>query len=318
MVKSKEMVEAAVAPGSAAREKLEIGMSIRSLSDVAGTARRCEEQGYDYVTSGEHVTFHVPMPNAIVSLSVAAGATTGVKLLSAVTLVPLYPPVLLAKLGAALDVASGGRFNLGVGVGGEYVPEFEACGVPVRERGARTNEALEIITRLWAGERISFHGRFASFSDVSIEPVPIQRPRPPIWVAGRSDAAMRRAARYGDSWMPYMYTPEMVAGSAETVRREAGRPVRSALLIFFCVHRDGQVARAMAVERLSRQYHQNFDRLVDRYTLAGTPQQVVSQARRFLDAGVTALMVASACPASYVDDNLALFAAEVLPALREG
>jgi alkanesulfonate monooxygenase SsuD/methylene tetrahydromethanopterin reductase-like flavin-dependent oxidoreductase (luciferase family) len=127
---------------------------------------------------------------------------------------------------------------------------------------------------------------------------------------------MRRAARYGDVWMPYMYSPEMIADSNETVRAESGRPVRSALLIFFCVHRDGLSAKEMAVKALSRQYAQDFDRLVDRYALAGTPEQVIAQARRFVDAGVTSLMVAAACPASYLDDNLALFAQEVLPALR--
>lgn len=298
-------------------KRLEVGMSIRSPSDVAATARRHEEQGYDYLTSGEHIGFHVPMPSGIVSLSVAAGATHTIKLLSAITLVPLYPPVLLAKLVAALDVASGGRFNLGVGVGGEYPKEFEACGVPVSQRGARTDEALEVLTRLWAGGPTSFAGRFASFDGLSIQPPPVQRPHPPIWVSGRSEAAKRRAARYGDAWMPYMYSPEMVAESTDWIRERAGRPVRSGLLIFFCVHRDGPTARAMAVERLTRQYQQDFGRLVDRYALAGTPEQVVSQARRFVDAGVTALMVASACPADYLEDNLSLFTAEVLPALRE-
>jgi probable F420-dependent oxidoreductase len=291
-------------------------MSLRTFDDIAAAARRYEEQGFDYVTCGEHISFHVPMGSGIVSLSVAAGATSRIKLLSAITLVPLYPPVLLAKLGAAIDVASGGRFNLGVGVGGEYPPEFEACGVPVNERGARTDEALEVITRLWSGGRQSFHGRFADFSEVSIEPPPVQRPGPPIWVSGRSEAAMRRAARYGDAWMPYMYTPDMVAGSTEKVRGDAGRPVRSALLIFFCVHRDGGTARAMAVERLSKQYQQDFEKLVDRYALAGTPEQVVTQARRYTDAGVTSLMLASACPEAYLDENHALMAAEVLPALR--
>jgi probable F420-dependent oxidoreductase len=306
-------------PDSADEGKtLEIGMSLRGFSDIAATARQYEQQGYDYLTAGEHISFHVPMPSGIVSLSVAAGATSTIKLLSAITLVPLYPPVLLAKLGAALDVASGGRFNLGVGVGGEHPPEFEACGVPVAERGARTNEALEILTRLWAGGPVSFHGRFTNFNDISIQPAPMQRPRPPIWVSGRSEAAMRRAARFADAWMPYMYTPDMVADSTERIRSESGRAVRSGLLAFYCVHPDGATGRAMAAERLSEQYQQDFERLVDRYALAGTPEQVISQARRFIDAGVTSLMVASACPASYLQENLALFTGEVLPALRAG
>jgi alkanesulfonate monooxygenase SsuD/methylene tetrahydromethanopterin reductase-like flavin-dependent oxidoreductase (luciferase family) len=260
-------------------------MSLRTFDDIGAAARRYEELGYDYLTCGEHVSFHSPMPNSLISLS--------------------------------LDVASRGRLTLGVGVGGEYPPEFEACGVPVAERGARTNEALEILTRLWPGERVSFEGKFTRFSDIAIKPPPTQRPHPPIWVSGRSAAAMRRAARFGDAWMPYMFTPDMVAESGAQVQAWAGRPVRSALLIFFCVHGEAHTARAMAAEALSKQYGQDFSRLVDRYALAGTPEEVISQVRRFTDAGVSALMVASACPASYLHDNLALFTAEVLPALRE-
>jgi len=297
--------------------RLEVGMSLRTFDDIGAAARRYEELGYDYVTCGEHVSFHSPMPNSLISLSVAAGATSTIRLLSAITLAPLYPPVLLAKMVAALDVASRGRLTLGVGVGGEYPPEFEACSVPVAERGARTNEALEILTRLGSGEPVSYEGKFTRFPDITIKPPPVQRPHPPIWVSGRSPAAMRRAARFGAAWMPYMFTPDMVAESAAQVQALAGRPVRSALLIFFCVHRDGQTARAMAAEGLTRQYGQDFSRLVDRYALAGTPDEVVGQARRFTDAGVSALMVASACPAAYLNDNLALFAAEVLPALRD-
>lgn len=302
--------------GEARNIRLAVGMSLRGFDDMANAARRYEELGYDYVTCGEHVSFHVPMANGIVSLAVAAGATTRIKLLSAITLVPLYPPVLLAKLGAALDVASGGRFTLGVGVGGEYPAEFEACGVPVGERGARTDEALEILTRLWSGAPVSFDGRFTRFTNIAIEPRPTQTPRPPVWISGRSEAAMRRAARHGDAWMPYMFTPDMVADSTEKVRAMAGRPVRSAALIFFCVHHDGATARAMAIDRLSKQYQQDFSRLVDRYALAGTPDEVVAQAGRFIDAGISALMLASACPEPYLEDNHSLFASEVLPVLR--
>ena len=191
-----------------------------------------------------------------------------------------------------------------MGVGGEFPAEFEACGVPVDERGARTDEALEILTRLWTGDRVSYDGRFTRFRDIAIQPVPTQRPRPPMWVSGRSEAAMRRAARHAEAWMPYLFTPDMVAESTAKVRAMAARPVLSALLAFFCVHSDRSTARAMAIEALSRQYRQDFSGLVDRYALAGTPDEVITQARRFTDAGVRTMMVASACPSGHVDENL--------------
>src|SRR2546430_7839024 len=102
-----------------------------AVSDVAGpvdAARRLEGLGFDYLAMGEHVAFGVPTPNAFVGLSAAAAVTERIKLLSAITLLPLSPAALAAKLAAALDVVSGGRFTMGVGVGGEYPREFEACG----------------------------------------------------------------------------------------------------------------------------------------------------------------------------------------------
>jgi len=87
---------------------------------VVPLARRAEELGYDILARGEHVFFHVPTPNAFVALAAAAGATARIRLLSAATVLPVYPAPLAAKMVATLDGVSGGRFELGVGVGGEY------------------------------------------------------------------------------------------------------------------------------------------------------------------------------------------------------
>ena len=114
----------------------------------------------------------------------------------------------------------------------------------MRERGARTNEALDVIRRLWTERDVSYAGRFNTLNGFSIDPMPIQSPLP-IWVAGRRDAAMQRAARYGDGWLPYMYTPEQLAASVEKIRafgERAGRDLRGfrfGLYIFTAVHEDG-------------------------------------------------------------------------------
>ena len=222
------------------------GTALQTVTDVAGFARRAEELGFDLLGCGEHVMFHGPVGNTFISLSVAAGATQRIRLLSSIVLLPLYPAALAAKLGAALDVASNGRYNFGVGVGGEFPKEFEACGVPVKQRGARTNEALEVITRLWTERDVTFHGRFTTTNEVTISPAPVQKPHPPIWVAGRRDAAMKRAARYANGWLPYMYTPEQLHDSIETItryREEFGRDMADfnpGVFIFTTVHRDGR------------------------------------------------------------------------------
>ena len=297
------------------------GTGLRSPDGVAEFARRAEDLGFDVLGCGEHVMFHVPTANTYVSLAVAAGATTRIRLLSAVVLLPLYPAALAAKMGAALDVASGGRYLFGVGVGGEFPKEFEACGVPVRERGARTNEALDVIRRLWTERGVSYAGRFNTLNDFSIDPMPVQSP-PPIWVAGRRDAAMKRAARYGDGWLPYMYTPEQLAASADRIRafgEEAGRDLsgfRFGLYVFTAVHEDGDRAREMAADRLGRQYAQDFSTLIGKYALAGTPDEVRARLREYVDAGARLVMLSSACPDDHVDENVRLIAEEVIPAFR--
>jgi len=300
---------------------LKLGIGLSRLDDIANTAQRAESLGYDFVSTGEHVFFYGPIGNGFVSLAVAAGATSKIKLMSTITLAPLYPPALLAKLVTALDVASGGRFNLGVGVGGEYAKEFEACGVPVNERGARTDEALQILIKLCTEDDVHVDGRFTTLSGVTLAPKPTQKPYPPIWISGRSDAAMRRAAQYGTGWLPYMYTPEQLAGSLEKINHLAANydrsaPVKAGQFIFFAVHEDREQAIKMASERLSVQYNQDFSKLVHKYAVAGNPEDCVKRLREYVDAGAQTVMLNSACPGGYVGDNEKLMAEAVVPALK--
>jgi probable F420-dependent oxidoreductase len=301
---------------------IQFGTGIRTVTDIAAAARRIEALGFDIVSAGEHVMFHGPIGNTYITLAVAAGATERVKLMSTIVLLPLYPAALAAKLGAALDNASGGRYLFGVGLGGEFPKEFEACGVPVGERGARATEALQVIRRLWSEEKVTFHGRFNTLNEVTLNPLPIQKPTPPIWVAGRKDAAMRRAALYGDGWIPYMYSPEQLRDSIATiakVREEQGLGMdnfRRGVFIFSAVHKDRDKAREMAAVQLGKQYAQNFDSLVSKYTLIGTPEDCRRRLREYIDAGGELFMLTSACPESYMDENIRLLAEEVIPAFR--
>lgn len=302
---------------------VEFGIGLRRLDDVAANAGQAEALGYDFLSTGEHVFFYGPVGNGLISLAAAAGATRRIKLMSTITLVPLYPPALLAKQTAALDVVSGGRFHLGVGVGGEFAKEFEACGIPLGERGARTNEALEVITRLWTEDDVTFAGRFTRLPGVTLNPKPTQKPHPPIWISGRSDAAMRRCAAYGSGWLPYMYTPEKLSQSLQTIARyadDAGRaqPIQPGLFIFFAVHEDREQAIRMAADRLSVQYNQDFSRLVGRYALAGNPEDCCARLREYVAAGAGTIILNSACPSAYVEENERLLATEVLPVLRAG
>lgn len=301
---------------------LEIGISCRLLAEAKQEAQRVEELGFDYLLTGEHIMFHGATANNMVSLAAAAGATERIKLMSGIVLVPLYPPALLAKQAAVLDVVSGGRFTLGVGVGGEFPKEFDAVGVPVGERGARTNEALEVMDKLLTEREVVFNGTFTTLDGVTISPRGVQKPRLPFWVAGRKEVAMRRAARYAEGWLPYMYTPEMLADSVtriEAFTAEAGRPpgsVRTGLYIFACVHEDRDQALELATTQLSRQYNQDFSSLVEKYTLVGTPDDCAARAAEYVEAGATAIMVGHACPPDYTTTNTQLLGRELLPRCR--
>ena len=302
--------------------KLQFGTGLRTVADTAAFARRTEELGFDVLGCGEHVMFHGPIGNTFVQLAAAAGATEHIRLMSTIALLPLYPATLAAKMGAVLDVVSNGRYLCGIGIGGEFPPEFEACGVPVRERGARTTEAMQVIRRLWNEREVTFRGRFNTLNDITLDPPPVQRPGPPLWVAGRKDAAMRRAALHGDGWMPYMYTPEQLAESMQTIAGlRADNPVAAAdfqhgIFIFSAVHVDGDTARKMAAERLGRQYAQNFENLVGKYALIGTPAECRQRLREYVDTGATLFMLTSACPDDYIEENVRLLAEEVIPEFR--
>jgi len=301
---------------------LKFGVSLPKGQEDAAFATEAEELGFDYVSCGEHLAFHGPTTNAFVNLAAAAGATKRIELLSAVTLVPLYPPALLAKLVAALDYLSKGRFNLGVGVGGEFPAEFAAVGVPLQERGARTDESLEVVDRLLTEDEVRFEGHFYRIGPLTIKPKPVRSPRPPMWIAGRTEAAMRRATRYGDAWFPYLYDPRLYAASVDSVRRfaaEEGKEWRgtNAYFAFVTAYPDARRARETITEGIGRTYRQDFTSMSDKYLIAGSPDTCRRRIAEYIEAGATTIVVRLVAPAADFTPMMRTVAAEVVGPLRE-
>jgi probable F420-dependent oxidoreductase len=302
--------------------RIEFGATLPSLKGITEFARHAEALGYDYLGCGEHMMFHGPIGNSLVSLSIAAGVTTSIKLMSSVVLLPLYTPMVLAKLTSVLDVASGGRYHLGVGIGGEFPKEFEACGIPLRQRASRANEALEVIPKLWTESSLTFEGKYSRFAGITLSPRPLQEPHPPIWVAGRKEPAMARAAKHGDGWLPYMFTPEMLHESIGKIRELRGeaapgrKDVRAGLFIFTSIGRDREAALRQAAHALGRNYAQDFSRIVEKYTLCGTPADCRRRLEEYVDAGAQTVMITWACEPERVPQNLQSFAEEVAPEFR--
>jgi probable F420-dependent oxidoreductase len=148
-------------------------------------------------------------PHAVTAMAFLAGATTRINVTASVIVLPYHHPVNLAKALSTLDVLSGGRVIPAVGIG-HAEREFDVLGVPFAERGPIADEYLAVINELWTATEPKFTGRYVSVEGVVFEPKPVQRPRPPIWVGGNSKASLRRAARYGDGWYPWLVTPEQL------------------------------------------------------------------------------------------------------------
>lgn len=295
-----------------------IGLGLHAELPVAESARRAEALGFDRIACGEHLLFHGPVPNAFVTLAVAAGATQRLRLLSSVSLLALYPPVLAAKLVAELAVHSGGRFELGVGVGGEFAPEFEVSAVPVAERGARTDDSLDVVGRLLREEHVSVRTPYTRFDDVTIAPRPAVPPR--VVIGGRGKPALRRAARVGDAWLPYMVTPaQLTAGLAEIgeLAAAAGRApdaVGGVVWLWGIVDSSAQ-AEARAAAALEAVYATDMTSATKRYVVAGPPSLWRERIDEFAAAGAEAVVAAIVPgPADATWDQWEALAAEVLPA----
>ncbi len=293
--------------------------TLRSPQEQFRLVRRVEELGFESVWSGDHISFHNPIFESLTLLASYVGITSRIKLGTGVYLLALRSPAVAAKMSATLDVLSGGRLIFGVGVGGENPREFEVCGVPHKERGARVTEAIDVVRALWRDTPASFQGRFTRFEAVSIDPKPVQQPGPPIWIGGRSGAALARAARQGDGWISYVIHAERYAEGAARIREEAGRAGRAldgfvhAHLTFITVGDDYEKARETWVRFLSRRYRQDFGPLAGKYGIIGTAAQCAEQLDRFIEAGCTYFVMNPICDNADTERQFEQIAGEVLP-----
>jgi probable F420-dependent oxidoreductase len=203
---------------------LRLGVTLPSIGSkpdperLVMAAREAEVQGFHSVWVPDHVLrVFGPILDPLTVLSFVAGVTQRVRLGTNVLIVPYRHPLILANEAASLDVLSGGRFILGVGVGWNE-EEFSALGISARERGHRTDEALEAMGRLWAGGPATYEGRYYSFAGATLGTSPETEGGLPILVGGYSDAALRRALRFGEKWGGFMDSPERIREVRERLK----------------------------------------------------------------------------------------------------
>jgi probable F420-dependent oxidoreductase len=214
----------------------EIGTDVAVIKDYAQTV---EQLGFRHLLAYDHViggnlgsrpgwqppythldAFHEPL----ILFAYLAGQTKKLEFVTGVIILPQRQTVLVAKQSAALDVLSGGRLRVGIGIGWNPI-EYEALGENFNNRGRRSEEQVEVLRQLWTHELVTFHGRWHKIEDAGINPLPVQRPIP-IWFGGSDDRALRRLGRLGDGWFPLLGPDEKCRGMVEAVRRyarEAGR-----------------------------------------------------------------------------------------------
>jgi probable F420-dependent oxidoreductase len=301
--------------------EIKFGYTLTRSGDILEEAKAIEDLGFDSLWVAEHVVWRHPVQDALMLLAAAATVTKRVRLGTSILLLPLKHPLLVAKAVTTLDHLSNGRASLGIGIGGEYQPEFDAMQIPKEERGARANDAIQLMKRLWTEDNVTFESRFYPMEDITVDPKPVQKPHPPILVGGRRKA-LPRVARYGDGWLPYLYTPEMYREDWVTIKDlavEAGRDpaaIEPTVYAFIVIDKSYEAAAAVAAARLQNTYAQSFDKLVYRYPIIGTPEQCAERVNEYVEAGCRHVIFTPAAPPDQAKDFPKTIAEEIFPRFR--
>jgi len=304
-------------------DHLSVGLiaALPNAAAVRHTSALAERLGYDSLWVGDHVAFALPILDPLLQLASVAAHSERLLLGTSVYLLPLRHPTLVAKQVATLDLLCGGRLVFGVGVGGEFPNEYKACGIPMRERGARLSESIPLLKRFWTGEAVTAQGRFYPFPATRLLPLPQQTGGPPIWCGGRSAAALQRIGRMGDGWISYVVTPQRYREGLEAIAKEAQAASRSltrfgsAHLLFMRLDDRFEDALESATAHLSHRYAMDFREPARRYAVLGKPADVAARVHAFREAGVRHMILDLVGPFEERDAQLERFAREVRPLL---
>lgn len=301
-----------------------VGPWLPTIEEMRNLVGLVDRGDYDSLWLGDHISFPVSILDPLLQLAQAAVVSPRLQFGTSVFILPLRHPTPVAKQVSTLDHLTEGRFIFGVGVGGEFPKEFEACSVPREERGARLSESIDVLRALWRGEAVSHKGRFFQFEDVTMIPPPRQEGGPPIWCGGRSDAALRRIGRKTDGWMSYVVTPDMyrqglekIAAIAEESGRTFERSFGTGHLLFARVDDTYEKAFDAANETLTQRYAMDFRRATQRYAALGRPEQVAENIRGFYEAGVRHVILDLLGPYEERERQIEWFAEEALPLLDD-
>mgnify|MGYP001486713013 CR=1 FL=1 len=249
----------------------------------------CEDSAIDSIWFSDRLVSSTPTLEPVVAMTWVASRTERLKFGMNAIVLPFRDPLVLAKECATLDFLSGGRLLPVFGVGGEIAPEFAATNREPKGRGKQADEMLQIMTRLWSEESVTFEGEYYRYTNARISPRPIQQPLP-LWIGGSSPAAIRRTAQLGTGWLAGLQSPAQVAPVIAKIREavaESGRPFEPDHFGAGFTYRFGRWDEPV-VER-SSQALARLGRDVDPKAIqaVGTAEDIIAKAREYVDAGVS-------------------------------
>jgi probable F420-dependent oxidoreductase len=285
-------------------------------------AERAEALGFESLWAWDHVLLGVepsfPIIDSITTLAAIAARTSTIKLGTGVLVLPLRNPVVAAKALGSLDVISGGRLILGVAAGW-YAREFDAVGVPFKQRGRIFERNLDILLRLWTEERVTLKVDEFNLREAVLAPRTAQRPRPPVLIGGYVDAVLKRAGTVGDGWLTYFYTPESFTRSWQKVQafaREAGRDpskLTATNQLALYVGKDRAQTETDMRHWLSTEWDTAaWSESTIEHAIHGSPEECVTQLRAHVQTGVNRIIL---IPYRYEPEQVERIAKEVLPKL---
>ena len=275
-----------------------------------------ERSEVDSIWLSDRLSSPAPVPEVMTTLAAIAARTARLKFGPSVVVLPYRTPVVAAKEMATVDWLSQGRLFPAVGVGVELPREFDASGVPFAERGRRTDEAIRVMRLLWTQNEVSFQGEFYKLDRVSIFPKPWQTP-PPIWIGGKSEAAMRRTARLGDGWIPSLITPDELRAGVQKVQElaaAAGRQVPEdhfGTLISYAIADTDEAALALAQPYIQR--GRVDDATMRQCTAFGSVGRLLEKVEEYVKGGASKFILRPLCPPDRMLEQLAAVAELVCP-----
>lgn len=276
----------------------------------------CEDSPVDSIWQTDRLVSREPMLECMSAMAALAGGTTRLKFGMNVASVGLRDPLLLAKQCATIDVLSEGRLLPAFGIGHVLAPDWQATCRPTKGRGKRSDEALEIISRLWHEETVDFHGEYFTLEGATIAPRPVQK-QLPLWLGGSSEAAIRRTARFGTGWIAGLETPAQVAPVVRAIKaaaKDAGRRIADDHYGAGIPFRFGAWDEP-AVKRQAESYAKRFQRDPSAYFAVGDTDAIIDCLRAYVEAGVSKFVLRPLAGADDIMHQTQRLIDEVLPAI---